>query len=174
MQRLAGVSSVIYLTSDAGEGKTTLINHIARFQAESYKKKETDWLLVPVTLGGRPFMRLDDVVVGELANRLKFLFLYYQAFLELVRMGVIVLALDGFEEMFVETSSGDATSALGNLHECPLKAGSRRNPMRRLADSTGGMSCEEMQDRAFGPHDQREKEIGRGAGSGDLRGGAAR
>lgn len=130
-QRLGGVTSVIYLTSDAGEGKTTLINHLARSQAEKYRKKETDWLLVPVTLGGRPFMRLDDVVVGELANRLKFLFLYYQAFVELIRMGVIVLALDGFEEMFVETNSGEATSALGNLMQSLESSGTTLIASRR-------------------------------------------
>ena len=31
-RRPAGVASVLYLTSDAGEGKTTLISHLARQQ----------------------------------------------------------------------------------------------------------------------------------------------
>jgi hypothetical protein len=114
-RRPAGASRVLYLTSDAGEGKTTLINQIAHMQAAAYKRKEVDWLLVPITLGGRPFIRLDDVVIAALVNRLRFQFLYYEAFLELVRMGVLVPALDGFEEMFVEGSSGEAVSALGNL-----------------------------------------------------------
>jgi hypothetical protein len=48
-------------------------------------------------------------------NQLRFQRLYYDAFLELVRMGVIVPALDGFEEVFVETSDGDAVSSLGSL-----------------------------------------------------------
>lgn len=114
-RRPVGTSSVLYLTSDAGEGKTTLINHVARVQAKAYKNKRTDWLLIPVTLGGRPFLRFDDIVVGSLVNRLRFPFYYYDSFLELVRMGVLVPAFDGFEEMFIESSSGEALSALGNL-----------------------------------------------------------
>jgi len=114
-RRPAAVASLIYLTSDAGEGKTTLIQHLARKQAQLYKTKEEDWLLLPVSLAGRPFMRFDDVIVGALVNRLRFQMLYYDAFIELVRLGVLIPALDGFEEMFVEGSAGDAMSALGNL-----------------------------------------------------------
>jgi hypothetical protein len=92
----AGVTNVIYLTSDAGEGKTTLINHAARTQAAKYKQKKVDWLLLPVSLGGRTFMRFDDVIVGTLMNRLRFNVLFYDSFVELVRLGAIVTALDGF------------------------------------------------------------------------------
>lgn len=111
----AGSSSVLYLTSDAGEGKTTVINQLARLQASRYKRKESNWLLLPVSLGGRPFLRFDDVVVAELVNKLRFQLFYYQAFLELVRLRVVIPAFDGFEEMFVEGSTGEALSALGNL-----------------------------------------------------------
>ena len=111
----AGTTSVLYLTSDAGEGKTSLINEVAIRQAKAYKDKRSDWLLVPIPLGGRTFLRFDDVVVSVLVNNLRFQFLYYDAFLELVRLGVLVPAFDGFEEMIVESSSGEAISALGNL-----------------------------------------------------------
>ncbi len=111
----AGTTSVLYLTSDAGEGKTSLINQVAVSQAEAYKAKQSDWLLVPVPLGGRTFLRFDDAVVSALVNRLRFQLLYYDAFLELVRLGVLVPAFDGFEEMIGEASSGEALSALGNL-----------------------------------------------------------
>jgi hypothetical protein len=114
-RRPAGTSTILYLTSDAGEGKTTLINHMARQQATAYKERKVDWLLVPIPLGGRGFLRFDDVVVAALANKLRFQRWYFEAFLELVRLGVVVPAFDGFEEMFVEGSSGDALSALGNL-----------------------------------------------------------
>jgi len=114
-RRPAGTCSVIYLTSDAGEGKTTLINRLAHQQAEGFRKRQTDWLLVPIALGGRPFLRFEDVVVAALMNQLRFQRLYFDAFVELVRMGVIIPALDGFEEVFVETSDGDAVSSLGTL-----------------------------------------------------------
>jgi hypothetical protein len=112
---LAGETSVLYLTSDAGEGKTTIINQLARKQAERYTKNETEWLLLPVQLGGKPFMRLDDVIIGGLVNRLRFPYLYYDSIMELAKLGYIVFALDGFEEMFIETPTGEAISALGNL-----------------------------------------------------------
>lgn len=113
--RPAGTTSVLYLTSDAGEGKTSLIDYLAVTQAMRYKEKKADWLLLPVPMGGRAFLRFDDVVVAALVNRFRFQLLYYDAFLELVRLGVLVPAFDGFEEMIVETSSGEAISALGNL-----------------------------------------------------------
>jgi hypothetical protein len=114
-RRPAGTASVLYLTADAGEGKTTVIYELSRQLASAYKQKLVDWLLVPISLGGRPFLRFDDVIVAALVNRLRFPFLYYDSFVELVRLGVLVPALDGFEEMFIENVSGDAVSALGNL-----------------------------------------------------------
>lgn len=113
-RRLPGTTSVLYLTSDAGEGKTTLIEQLARSQAALYKDRKTNWLLVPVALGGRGMSRFDDAVIVALVNRLRFQF-YYEAFIELVKLGVIVPAFDGYEEMFVEHGSGEAISALGNL-----------------------------------------------------------
>lgn len=108
-------TSVLYITSDAGEGKTSLINAAARAQAAKFKDGSSDWLLVPIILGGRHFLRFDDITVGALQNKYRFPFLYYNSFLALVRMGVIVPAFDGFEEMFVENSSGEALSAMGIL-----------------------------------------------------------
>jgi hypothetical protein len=109
-----GTAAVVYLVSDAGEGKTTVINALARRQATLYKQKQASWLLLPVALGGRPFLRFDDVVAAALLNRFRFP-LFFDSFVELVRLGTIVPALDGFEEMFVESAAGDAASALGNL-----------------------------------------------------------
>ena len=111
----AGTTSIHYLTSESGEGKTTVINRMAHVQAERFKRKEANWLLLPIRLGGRSFLSFDDIVVAELASKLRFPFFYYDAFLELVRMRVIVPAFDGFEEMFVERSSGEAISALSTL-----------------------------------------------------------
>lgn len=108
-------SSVVYLTSDAGEGKTSLINKAAIEQAHKFENNKSDFLLVPIVLGGRNFLRFDDITVGALQNKYRFPFLYYNSFLSLVRMGVIIPAFDGFEEMFVENSSGEALSAMGIL-----------------------------------------------------------
>ncbi len=114
-QRSPLETMVLYITSDAGEGKTSLINQLAREQAQLFIDNKADWLLVPIPLGGRHFLRFDDITVGVMQNRYRFPFLYYQSFLALVKMGVIVPAFDGFEEMFVENSSGEALSAMGIL-----------------------------------------------------------
>ena len=112
-----GKSTVIYLTSNAGEGKTTLINHVARAQANRYRNRDRDsnFLLVPISLAGRAFLSFDDIVIAEFVNQLRFPFFYYDAFLELVKMRVLIPAFDGFEEMFAESSTGEAVSALGSL-----------------------------------------------------------
>lgn len=112
---LAGMTKVTYLTSEAGEGKTSLIEQLSRLQAKRYLDGEDSWLLLPIQLGGRPFIRLDDIIVGTLSNRFRFLYYYRESVIELVRLNALVLALDGFEEMFVETGSGEAVSSLGNL-----------------------------------------------------------
>jgi hypothetical protein len=114
-ERVGGVCSVEYLTSDAGEGKTTLISHIANQQARRFLARQTDWLLVPIALGGRAFLRFDDVVAAALMNHLRFPRLYFESFIQMVRLGILVPALDGFEEVFVETAEGDAISSLGAL-----------------------------------------------------------
>jgi hypothetical protein len=108
-------TTVLYITSDAGEGKTCLINELARTQAERFMQRLSDWVLVPIPLGGRHFLRFDDIVIGALVNRYRFPYFYYTAFLELVRLGVVIPAFDGFEEMFVENTSGEALSAMGIL-----------------------------------------------------------
>lgn len=114
-RRRAGTTSVIYLTADAGEGKTTVISQLAIRQALAYRQKTTDWLLLPVGLAGRSLLRFDDAITGELMNRLRFQYWYYDAVIQLMRLGVVVLALDGFEEMFIEGSTGEAVSNLSNL-----------------------------------------------------------
>lgn len=114
-RRVAGTSSIVYLTSDAGEGKTTLINQLANQQAKNFKEKKSDWLLLPVPLGGRPFLRFDDIVIASIVNNLRFRYLYYDSFIELVRLGFIVPAFDGFEEMFMQSSTTEALTATGGL-----------------------------------------------------------
>jgi len=112
---LPGATSVLYITSDAGEGKSTIINKMARQQAIKYKSKSVDSLVVPIPLNGRAFLTFDDAVIATLVNKWRFNYLYFDAFIQLVRMGVVVPAFDGYEEMLVEGSKGEAISALGNL-----------------------------------------------------------
>lgn len=108
-------TGVVYLTSDAGEGKTSFVNELSLYHAQLYNSGQSDFIVVPISLGGRTFHRFDDIVMGALANKFRFPFLNYDAFIELIKLKVIVPALDGFEEMFVETGTGEALSAMGIL-----------------------------------------------------------
>lgn len=119
-----GATTVLYLTSDAGEGKTTVINRAARKQALNFKEKTVSSLIVPIPLSGRAFLTFDDAVIAALVNKLRFNYFYYDAFINLVRMGVVVPAFDGYEEMLVEGSKGEAVSALGNLVQTLDSSGS--------------------------------------------------
>lgn len=101
---LPGATAVLYVTSDAGEGKTTVIGHAARLQAQRFKEKKVGSLVVPIPLSGRTFLNFDDAVIAALVNKLRFNYLYFDAFIELVRMGAVVPAFDGYEEMLVEGS----------------------------------------------------------------------
>lgn len=112
--RPAGTTNLIYLTSDAGEGKTTLIDELAARRAKSFMEGQRDWLVVPIRLGGRPFMSLDEIIAAELSNRWRYM-VYLSAFIELIKLGAVVPALDGFEEVLVESSSRDGISALGDM-----------------------------------------------------------
>jgi hypothetical protein len=108
-------TSVLYLTGQAGEGKTSLINEMSRLQAKAFIKKEANWILLPIPLGGRPFLRFDDIIIGVLANKYRFSSLYYESFLYLVKQGIIVPVFDGFEEVFVSNGASETYSAMGTL-----------------------------------------------------------
>lgn len=105
----------VYLLSEAGDGKTWVMNHLARFVAQKYIDKECDFLFLPISLEGRPFLRLDDLVIGALANKYRFRDYYYEAVVALVKLGVIVLGLDGFEEIIVEGREEKVISSLTEL-----------------------------------------------------------
>ena len=110
-------TNVFYLTAEAGEGKTCILNQLARIQAKKYKENKSSWLLLIIPLGGRPFLRLDEIIIGTLSNYYRFNSYYIESCIELIKQGRIVLALDGFEEMFISGEEGNVISSLGNLFE---------------------------------------------------------
>lgn len=108
-------TNLIYLTSEAGEGKTVVMEKLAYEQACDYLTHKTSWLFVPISLQGRPLLRLDEVIVGALTNTFRFRNYFYETFIELVKSGKIVLGLDGFEEMAIVRSEDEVISSLATL-----------------------------------------------------------
>lgn len=115
---------VIYLTSDAGEGKSTIIRQTALRSARAYKSRENHTLVLPIILGGTTFLRFDHVMIGTLSKIYRFNRYYYDGIIELIKLGLIIPALDGFEEMFIESHSGEAVSSLGLLIQSLESSGS--------------------------------------------------
>ncbi|MCQ2262585.1 MAG: hypothetical protein MJZ42_05460 [Bacteroidales bacterium] len=108
-------TSAIYLLSNAGDGKTMVMNRLARMTANAYREGKIHFIFLPIELGGRPFMRFDDLFIGELARKYRFRDYYFGALIELVKLGFVVLGLDGFEEMSVEGKDDKVISSLGEL-----------------------------------------------------------
>jgi len=107
-------TSVFFITSEAGDGKTILMRRMAVNSAQAFLAGEQDWLYVPIEMGGKPFLRLDEFILGSLSRTYRSPF-FIEAFTELVRCGRIVLALDGFEESAVQGADGEIISSLGSL-----------------------------------------------------------
>jgi len=110
----SGITHIVYLTSKAGEGKTKIIEAFARKQAERFLKKEAVPLVLPIPLAGQALISLDNIIIGTLVNQLRFPFFFIDSIYELMKLDLIVLALDGFEEMFTQRQTG-GYSTLGSL-----------------------------------------------------------
>lgn len=108
-------TEVMYLLSEAGDGKSAIMNRVAVLAAKRYQETGCGPIVLPVSLDGRPFLRIDDLVIGILANHFRFRSFYFEGLIELVKMGSIVLGLDGFEEMVVEGKEERVISSLGEL-----------------------------------------------------------
>lgn len=108
-------TEVLYLLSEAGDGKSAVMNRVAALSAARYCQTGSGPIVLPISLDGRPFLRIDDLVIGILANQFRFRYFYFEGLLELIKMGSIVLGLDGFEEMVVEGKEDRVISSLGEL-----------------------------------------------------------
>ena len=118
-QQLRGPSEfatrVVFLLSEAGEGKSMIVDHLAHKIADEYLNKKVDFVFLPIVLEGRPFTQLDEMVIGMLAQRYRSRTFYFEGLLELIKLGLVVLCLDGFEEMLVTGKEDVAMSSLGGL-----------------------------------------------------------
>ena len=107
-----GKTQMLFLKGDAGAGKTTLLREITRKQAERYRNGESPFLFLYVSAQGRALSNLRDALSGELDDlRAGFT---RDAVPPLVRQGLIVPIIDGFDELLGAAGYGDA---FGSLHE---------------------------------------------------------
>jgi len=108
----AGKTQMLFLKGDAGSGKTTLLREVSRTQAELFRQGKSPFIYLYVSAQGRALSNLRDALSGELDDlRAGFT---RDAVPPLVRQGLVVPIIDGFDELLGAAGYGDA---FGSLHQ---------------------------------------------------------
>lgn len=105
---------VLFVTADAGHGKTALLKEYQSAAAQDYLDGKSPFLFWHVDLQGRQLLRLSEALMGDLAD-LRFSGVWMPGVVRLLRRKVLVLAIDGFDELAAEQGSTDALGALAVL-----------------------------------------------------------
>lgn len=145
---------IAFVTADAGHGKTFLLKQFQRVNARSYQEGESDYLFWHIDLHGRDLVRLNEAIMYELGE-LRITGIYYNSILTLIKNGLIILGIDGFDELSAEKGGDAALGSLTNLcmeleGDGKLVAASRRTFFNTqdyiqrtgIMNHTQGMGCE--------------------------------
>ena len=114
-EKLADATRVVMITGDAGAGKTRVLQELVHRQADQYLHGQTAKLLLYVNAQGRALARLNEALATELQD-LK-VGLTYHSVAVLVRLGVLVPVIDGFDELLGVSGYDDAFSSLAGFLE---------------------------------------------------------
>lgn len=107
-------SKVVFITADAGHGKTALLREFQFVQAKKYIERKSDFIFWHIDLQGRQLLRLSEALMGDLGE-LRIPGLWMQSIIRLVKHGKLVIGIDGFDELAAEQGSNDALGALALL-----------------------------------------------------------
>lgn len=111
--RLNDKTRVVILDAPAGMGKTTLIERLALAHAKEFTNRQRSSLTLIVSSRGRRLSRLNDAIAATLQDlRSK---IVYKEVPVLVRLGLLNLAIDGFDELVNQDGYDDAWGSLGEL-----------------------------------------------------------
>lgn len=108
-----GRTNLFFLMGDPGAGKSTLLREVTAFQAERYLDGESEFLFFYVSAQGRELSNLRDAFSGELQD-LRAAFTR-DAIAALVRAGLLIPVVDGFDELLGTAGYGGAFSSLQTL-----------------------------------------------------------
>ncbi len=108
------VTSLTFITADAGHGKTALLKEFQHLQAEAYLAGTTKYLFWHVDLQGRQLVRLNEAIMYDLGE-LRVSGLWMSSVINLILKGFLVLAIDGFDELAAEVGNKEAIGALSSL-----------------------------------------------------------
>jgi len=107
-------SRVVFITADAGHGKTALLKEYQARQAKKFLSGHSTFLFWHVDLQGRQLLRLHEALMGDLGD-LRLSGLWMSGIIRLLRHGMLVLAIDGFDELAAEQGRTDALGALATI-----------------------------------------------------------
>lgn len=105
---------VVFITGDAGHGKSWLLHEYQALTARQFVEGKSPFLFWHVNLQGRQLLRLSEALMGDLAE-LRFAGLWIPGLIRLLQYRLLVLAVDGFDELAAEQGSTDALGALALL-----------------------------------------------------------
>ena len=107
-------TKISFVTADAGHGKSMLLRHFQYSQAQKYLDNNTNFLFWHIDLHGRDLVRLNEAIMYELGE-LRMPGLYFSSILTLMRHHLIVLGIDGFDELAAEEGGETALNSLSSL-----------------------------------------------------------
>ncbi len=108
-------SKICFVTANAGHGKTHLLRRYQHEQAKRYKNNESDFLFLHIDLHGRNLHGLDEMMLYEIHDRLHIPGIYTQSIMTLMRNSLLILGVDGFDELSAETDGEKAIGSFSNL-----------------------------------------------------------
>ncbi len=111
---LVAATKLTFITADAGHGKTALLKEFQFKQASGFLKGENKYLFWHVDLQGRELVRLAEAIMYDLGE-LRVPGLFYSSILTLLKRKLLVLAIDGFDELAAEIGGLTAVGALSSL-----------------------------------------------------------
>jgi hypothetical protein len=112
---LPDATRITMVTGEAGAGKTRVLQELIREQALRYQRGQTDSLYLYINAQGRALARFNEALATELQD-LRAL-LTYHAVSALVRLGILVPVIDGFDELLGVGGYDDAFSSLTGFIE---------------------------------------------------------
>ena len=107
-------TKVTFVTADAGHGKTVLLKEYQVQQAKRYLKGKSNYLFWHIDLHGRDLVRLNEAIMYDLGD-LRMSGLYESSIITLIKHHIIVLGIDGFDELAAEIGGENALGSLSSL-----------------------------------------------------------
>lgn len=105
---------IVFITADAGLGKTALLQELQARQARSFLEKKSGYVFWHLDLQGRQLLRLSEALMGDLGD-LRMFGLWMPGLIRLMKHRALVLAIDGFDELSAEQGSNTSLGALASV-----------------------------------------------------------